>query len=271
MEHWYCPHDQLPQEQEPLFSVVNKALVKSAITIAVGRPSYNTGQPILWAQSRARSSPGSPKRTYYRELPNTVLLLRWHCAKNITNSTVTFMRGLGRQLVEHRRHQDGQIAGRKPSRGDRRKGQAMIEFGLCFLLFMAVTFGFCQIAMTIWMKSTLHFAVREGVRFAMTGRVIPGTSGHDASIKQVIRRRTAGLLTQAQADQLVSIQYYTPSGVNAGSGTGSNAGGNTVVLTVNDFPVPTLASSALTWVGGPISVSARAVGRQEPYPNPPAR
>lgn len=147
----------------------------------------------------------------------------------------------------------------------------MIEFGLSFLLFMAVTFGFCQIAMTIWMKSTLHFAVREGVRFAMTGRVLPGSGGHDASIKQVIQRRAAGLLTQAQANELVSIAYFTPAGVDAGNGTGSNAGGNTVVLTVNNFPVPTLSSSALSWVGGPIAVSARAVGRQEPYPNPPGR
>lgn len=152
-----------------------------------------------------------------------------------------------------------------------RRGQAMVEFALCFLLFMAVVFGFCQIAMTIWMKSTLHFAVREGVRFAMTGRQLAGVTGHDASIRQVIRARSAGLLTQAQADALVSINYFTPAGVDAGSGAGSNAGGNTVVLAVNSFPVPILANSALTWVAGPIEVSAKAVGRQEPYPNPPAR
>jgi Flp pilus assembly protein TadG len=30
-----------------------------------------------------------------------------------------------------------------------RRGQAMVEFALCFLLFMAVVFGFSQIAMAI--------------------------------------------------------------------------------------------------------------------------
>ena len=49
-------------------------------------------------------------------------------------------------------------------RSQGRRGQAMIEFALCFLLFMAVIFGFSQIAMAVWMKTTLHFAVREGIR-----------------------------------------------------------------------------------------------------------
>ncbi len=147
-----------------------------------------------------------------------------------------------------------------------RRGQAMIEFALCFLLFMAVVFGFSQIAMAVWMKSTLHFAVREGVRFAITGRTLGG-AGHDASIKQVIRTRAGGVLSETQADELISIQYYDPSG----AATTSNTGGNTIVLSVNNYPVPILTSSALSWTGGAISVSAKAMGRQEPYPNPPAR
>jgi Flp pilus assembly protein TadG len=147
-----------------------------------------------------------------------------------------------------------------------RRGQAMIEFALCFLLFMAVVFGFIQIAMAIWMKSTLHFAVREGVRFAMTGRTL-GSAGHDASIKQVIRTRAGGVLSQAQADSLITIQYYD----STGTATTANSGGNTVVLAVNNYPVPLLIGPGVSWTGGAISVSAKAVGRQEPYPNPPAR
>lgn len=147
-----------------------------------------------------------------------------------------------------------------------RRGQAMVEFALCFLLFMAVVFGFSQIAMAVWMKTTLHFAVREGVRFAITGRTL-GTSGHDASIKQVIRTRAGGVLTEQQATDLITIQYYDSSG----GATAANAGGNTIVLAVNAYPVPMLTGSALSWVGGAITVSAKAVGRQEPYPNPPTR
>lgn len=147
-----------------------------------------------------------------------------------------------------------------------RSGQAMIEFALCFLLFMAIIFGFSQLAMTVWMKSTLHFAVREGVRFAITGRTL-NTLVHDDSIREVIRTRSAGVLSQTQAENLITIQYYDPSG----AATAANAGGNTVVLAVNNYPVPMLTASALSWISSPISVSARAVGRQEPYPNPPTR
>lgn len=151
-------------------------------------------------------------------------------------------------------------------RSQGRRGQAMIEFALCFLLFMALIFGFSQIAMAVWMKTTLHFAVREGIRFAITGRTL-GTSGHDDSIKQVIRNRSGGILSEEQADDLISIQYYDPAGV----ATALNAGGNTIVLAINGYPVPMLTGTALSWVGAPIAVSAKAVGRQEPYPNPPAR
>lgn len=168
-------------------------------------------------------------------------------------------------LIRHKLNQ--QVNAQEYSRGRSvRRGQAMIEFTLCFLLFMAVVFGFSQIAMAVWMKSTLHFAVREGVRFAITGRTL-GSDGHDDSIKEVIRRRAGGVLSEEQADDLITIQYYDPSGV----ATASNSGGNTVVLTVNNYPVPMLTGSALSWAGEAITVSAKAVGRQEPYPNPPAR
>lgn len=171
----------------------------------------------------------------------------------------------GDLLMRHELNQ--QVSTQECSQGrSGRHGQAMIEFALCFLLFMAVIFGFSQIAMSVWMKSTLHFAVREGIRFAITGRTL-GSDGHDASIKEVIRRRAGGVLSEEQADDLITIQYYDPSGV----ATAVNAGGNTIVLTVNNYPVPMLTGSALSWAGEAITVSAKAVGRQEPYPNPPAR
>src|SRR5690606_23869731 len=105
------------------------------------------------------------------------------------------------------------------------------------------------------------------VRYAMTGRTLTPSTGHDASIKEVIRNRSGGILTEDQAADLITIQYYDPAGV----ATSENTGGNTIVLTVNDYPVPMLTGSALSWVGGGITVTAKAVGRQEPYPNPPSR
>lgn len=147
-----------------------------------------------------------------------------------------------------------------------RSGQSMIEFSLCFLLFLGTIVGFGQLALAIWIKTTLHHAVREGARYAITGQTLAGT-GQDASIRQVITRNTAGLLSSAQAASLVTINYFD----QAGAATASNAGGNTVVVSVNSYPIPLLVPAPVSFAGQPIAVSTQAVARLEPYTNPPAR
>lgn len=147
-----------------------------------------------------------------------------------------------------------------------RRGQSMIEFSLCFLLFLGTIVGFGQLALAIWIKTALHHAVREGARYAITGQTLAG-SGQDASIRQVITRNTAGILSAAQAASLVTINYFD----QAGAPTSSNAGGNTVVISVNNFPIPLLVPAPVSFAGQPIAVSAQAVARLEPYTIPPAR
>ena len=151
------------------------------------------------------------------------------------------------------------------ARGNRR-GQAMIEFALCFLLFLGTVVGFGQMAMTVWIKTTLHHAVREGARFAITGQTIGG-AGQDSSIQQVVSRSTAGVLSLEQAASLVTIEYFD----QAGSPTASNAGGNTVVVSVRNYPVSMLVPAPVSYVKNALTVSAQAVARLEPYTTAPAR
>ena len=142
----------------------------------------------------------------------------------------------------------------------------MIEFALCFLLFLGTVIGFGQMAMAVWLKTTLHHAVREGVRFAITGQTI-GSSGQDASIRQVVSRNTAGVLSPAQAATMVTIEFFD----QAGSPTASNAGGNTIVVSVRNYPVPMLMPAPVSYIKDALTVSAQAVARLEPYTTPPAR
>lgn len=142
----------------------------------------------------------------------------------------------------------------------------MIEFALCFLLFLGTIVGFGQMAMAVWIKTTLHHAVREGARFAITGQTIGG-AGQDGSIRQVVSRNTAGVLSTAQAASLVTIEFFD----QAGAPTASNAGGNTVVVSVRNYPVPMLVPAPVSYVQNALSVSAQAVARLEPYTTPPAR
>lgn len=147
-----------------------------------------------------------------------------------------------------------------------RRGQTMVEFALCFLLFLGTVFGFAQVGMAIWIKTTLHHAVREAGRFAITGRTVSGL-GHDASIRQVVTRNAAGLIDPAQADSLITIEYFDRDG----SPTANNDGGNTLALAIADYPIPLLVPAPLSYAGSPMTVSVRTVDRLEPFRNPPAR
>ena len=142
----------------------------------------------------------------------------------------------------------------------------MIEFALCFLLFLGTIVGFGQMAMAVWIKTTLHHAVREGARFAITGQTIGG-AGQDSSIRQVVSRSTAGVLTPAQAASLVTIEFFD----QAGAATASNAGGNTIVVSVRNYPVPMLVPAPVSYVKNAFTVSTQAVARLEPYTTAPAR
>jgi Flp pilus assembly protein TadG len=142
----------------------------------------------------------------------------------------------------------------------------MIEFALTFLLFISMVLGFGQMGLTLWIKTTLHHAVREGVRYAITGAT-KGGLGHDASIRQKVMIASGGLIDAAQADSMIQIEYFDQSGV----ATAENAGGNTIVLSVREFPIPWLVAAPLSPLGDGISVSVSAVDRLENFRTPPPR
>ena len=152
------------------------------------------------------------------------------------------------------------------SRRPSQSGQAMVEFALCFLMFLSVVLGFGQLALGLWIKTTLHHAVREGARFAITGKTLDGL-GHDASIRSVVRRQSVGMISEADAERLITIDYYDGEGV----ATGANHGGNTLVLSVESYPIPWLAPLPLSAVGDGFNVTVSAVDRLEPFPTAPAR
>lgn len=157
-----------------------------------------------------------------------------------------------------------------PNRSKRlgpRSGQSMIEFALSFLLFTAIVTGFAQLAMAVWIKTALHHSVREGSRYAITGSTKTGI-GQVGSIKQVIKDSSAGLINDSNVDSHVLVEFHDASGTKV-AGVGANSGGNTVVVRVNNYPIPTLISPLLSWVPDSLTVSAASVGRLEPYTTAP--
>jgi hypothetical protein len=122
----------------------------------------------------------------------------------------------------------------------RRHGSVMVEAALAILPMLAVLFGVLDLAIAVFVKNTVQFAVCQGVRYAVTSQTLAGM-GHDDSIKSVVQSYTVGLLDSLSPDHVgknrISITYYDPSSLTAVNGPGSNIGGNIVVV----------SATGLTW------------------------
>ena len=76
-------------------------------------------------------------------------------------------------------------------RADRRRGAAMVEFSLVFLLFLAFFLGVIEFGRAVWTYTTVAHSARQAARFAMVrGTVIAAT---DDQIRAVVEQNAIGL------------------------------------------------------------------------------
>src|SRR5215471_13739663 len=77
------------------------------------------------------------------------------------------------------------------------RGAEVIEFTLAFLPFLAMTFVLLDVAWAVFVKSTLQYAVRAGVRSGIT---ITGTQAAAANstltamVKSIVQQKALGIL-----------------------------------------------------------------------------
>ena len=117
----------------------------------------------------------------------------------------------------------------------------MIEFGLVLLPLLAFLFLIMDIAWICFAQSSLQHAVQVGVRAAVSGYVPAGTAHQDAYLKNIVQQNAMGFLAGDEGLNSISIAYYDSSNLSkALSGSGSNAGGNVIEISVNHVPVSTL-------------------------------
>ena len=114
-----------------------------------------------------------------------------------------------------------------------RRGAWLVEAPLAMLPLLALLFGVLDVAVAIFARNTMEFAVRQGVRYAVTSQTMTG-KGHDLSIKTVVDQTALGMLEamtpKGHALENISISYYNPVTLAPVAGTGSNVGGNIVVV-----------------------------------------
>ena len=122
---------------------------------------------------------------------------------------------------------------RRLARG--RRGSALIEAALSLLPLLAFFFGIVDVSFAVFVKNTLLFAVRQGVRYAVTSQTMAGL-GQDASIKSTVKTYSAGLVDALSPNKdgtnQITITYYDPVSLAVVSGANSNIGGNIVVVSV---------------------------------------
>jgi Flp pilus assembly protein TadG len=172
--------------------------------------------------------------------------------------------------------------GRGPGR-IRQRGATIVEAAVIFVPFLAIFFALFDFGMALFMKNTMQFAVRQGVRYAITSQTQNGL-GQDASIDAVITQYSFGFLpylapgpptTTCTGTGCITINYYqqtlgSPPTLTQVSGAGSNAQGNIVQVTVAglkySWMIPLLRTAT------PLTFSVSSADIMEAQPNgPPTR
>src|SRR5579859_7480700 len=154
------------------------------------------------------------------------------------------------------------------------RGSVLVESALSILPLLALLWGIFDIGFAIFVKNTMSFAVREGVRYAVTSRTMAGL-GHDASIKTTVKNYSLGLADALAANHdgmsAIGIKYYDPITLAEVTGTGSNAGGNIVVVSANNLSwawmIPLLRDATPLH----FSVASADIMEGSPVGGPPAR
>lgn len=143
----------------------------------------------------------------------------------------------------------------------RRSGAALVELAFVVLPLVAIWAALADFSFALFLKATFQHAAREGVRYAVTSRTEPGM-GHDASIKAVVQRHAMGFLNGAEGASKIHIRYYVPGTFTP---TQSNAGGNIVEVSIEDFRwnwmAPVLRGNA-----SPLTLVVRSSDRMEMPP-----
>lgn len=150
----------------------------------------------------------------------------------------------------------------------------MLETAFMLIPLLAILFGIFDYAVVVFLKNTMQFAVREGVRYAITSQTMP-SMGHDASIKQTVMNNSLGFanLLSPTGNGLaqISITYYNPVNMSAVTGSGSNVGGNIVVVAANGLRWRWMAPVLHNATPVTFSVSSAGIMEATPIAGPPAR
>jgi Flp pilus assembly protein TadG len=143
----------------------------------------------------------------------------------------------------------------------RRAGAELLEFTFTFLPFLCITFVLLDIAWGVFVKGTLDYAVRAGVRQGIT---ITGTqataAGSDLTtmVKSIVQQRALGILNGASGLSKIKVHYYQPPPVGstaAATDVSTQSNGNTspniMQVSVEGYSLRALLPRIFSWKQAP--------------------
>lgn len=147
----------------------------------------------------------------------------------------------------------------------RQSGATLVEMAIIAPVFILVLVAIIELSMMFFATLTMQYAVREGARFAITGRANETGTGSQqryATVIAKIRDNSMGMYERLTPAISVNGKAYTPS--NYGNNM-FGAGGDLVVLQVDCYwPVTTPLLSRF-FTDGKYSFAVAATMRNESF------
>ncbi|MEI9975366.1 MAG: TadE/TadG family type IV pilus assembly protein [Ignavibacteriota bacterium] len=174
---------------------------------------------------------------------------------------------------------------RSISRRAAQKGSEILEFSLVLLPMLGFLFLILDIAWAVYSRSTLQYAVAQGVRYAVTSQTLNGM-GQRASIQTIVQnnafgrlRTTPGAATGVNGWNNIYVDWYlvnsngtltNEDGVVGGNGMQADGSLPLVEVSVQNVSsktfMPTIMLPGLGPVLNPIVMSAVSWDRMESPP-----
>ena len=150
---------------------------------------------------------------------------------------------------------------RRSRRHTRQKGAELLEFTLTLLPYLAITFVLLDAAWAVFVKSTLQYAVRAGVRSGIT---ITGTqataAGSDLTsmVKSIVQQKSLGILSGNTGLSRIKVHYLQPppegsssAAVDVSSQSSGNTSPNIMQVSVEGYTLPALLPRIFSWREAP--------------------
>ena len=170
---------------------------------------------------------------------------------------------------------------RKGRRSGSRRGAELLEFTFAFLPLTAMILLLLDASWAIWAKSTLAYAVHEGVREGITLDSTQ-TSGSTltAKVKTIVQQNALGLLAGSSGLSKIHVDYFRVSSTDSTALTtvtqagGGLMPGDIIQVSIQGYSLPALAPRIYSWKSAPdnaaTSISAVAADRIEPFSSLPS-